>query len=71
MLVTLVALLCNGPLCLEKVVTNSEQSNITLIACQIQGQQGAVQWMANSPYRDWKLQGFLCVSGTYISRQEI
>lgn len=35
MLVTLVAILCNGPLCLEKVVTNNEQSGITMAACQV------------------------------------
>ena len=35
MLVTLVAILCNGQLCLEKVVTTSEQSGITMVACAI------------------------------------
>jgi hypothetical protein len=30
MLVTLVAILCNSQLCLEKVVTTSEQSGITM-----------------------------------------
>jgi hypothetical protein len=34
MLVTLVAILCNSQLCLEKVVTTtSEQSGITMTAC--------------------------------------
>jgi hypothetical protein len=38
MLVTLVAILCNGQLCLDKVVTNSEQSGITMSACQVGAQ---------------------------------
>jgi hypothetical protein len=42
MLITLVAILCNGPLCLDKVVTNSEQSGITMTACQIGAQMGPV-----------------------------
>jgi hypothetical protein len=40
MLVTLVAVLCNGQLCLEKVVTNSEQSGITMAACASTAQIG-------------------------------
>ena len=40
MLVTLVAVLCNGQLCLEKVITNSEQSGITMTACAVKGQIG-------------------------------
>jgi hypothetical protein len=40
MLVTLVAVLCNGPLCLEKIVTTSEQSGITMTACQVNAQIG-------------------------------
>ena len=56
MLVTLVAVLCNGQLCLEKVVTNSEQSGITMTACTVQGQIGIADWLANGPYHEWKLQ---------------
>jgi len=52
MLVTLVAVLCNGALCLEKVVTTSEQSGITMMSCQVQGQMGIAQWLANSPYHE-------------------
>lgn len=40
MLITLVAILCNGALCLEKVVTNSEQSGITMSACGTNAQTG-------------------------------
>ena len=40
MLVTLVAVLCNSQLCLEKVVTTSEQSGITMAACHVNGQIG-------------------------------
>ena len=37
MLVTLVAILRNSELCLEKVVTTSEHSGITMTACQVNG----------------------------------
>jgi hypothetical protein len=70
MLVTLVAILCNGQLCLEKVVTNSEQSGITMTACQINGQIGIAQWLANGPYRDWRLERYKCVLGKYVPKSE-
>lgn len=65
MLVTLVAILCNGPLCLEKIVTTSEQSGITMMACQVQGQIGIADWLAKGPYHDWKLQTYKCIAGKY------
>lgn len=65
MLVTLVAILCNGPLCLEKVVTNSEQSGITMTACQVNAQMGIAEWLANGPYHEWTLKGYKCVLGNY------
>jgi hypothetical protein len=70
MLVTLVAILCNSQLCLEKVVTNSEQSGITMMACQVNGQIGIAQWLANGPYHEWRLQGYKCVAGKYIPKNE-
>ena len=71
MLVTLVAILCNGQLCLEKVVTNSEQSGITMTACQTGAQAGIADWLANGPYQTWKLEGYRCVSGTYVPKHDI
>jgi len=68
MLVTLVAVLCNGQLCLEKVVTNSDQSGITMTACQVNGQIGIADWLANGPYHEWTLQRYKCVLGKYIPR---
>ena len=68
MLVTLVALLCNGQLCLEKVVTTSEQSGITMTACQVNAQIGIAEWLANGPYHEWRLQGYKCVMGKYIPK---
>jgi hypothetical protein len=65
MLVTLVAILCNGQLCLEKVVTTSEQSGITMTACQVNAQLGIAEWLANSPYHDWSLQSYKCILGKY------
>ena len=46
MLVTIVAVLCNAQLCLEKVVTNSEQSGITMAACSTTAQIGIADWRA-------------------------
>jgi hypothetical protein len=69
MLVSLVAILCNGQLCLEKVVTNSEQSDITMAACQVNAQIGIADWLANGPYHEWKLEGDKCVLGKYSPRR--
>ena len=70
MLITLVAILCNGQLCLEKVVTTSEQSGITMTACQVNAQIGIAEWLAHGPYQDWKLQSYKCVIGKYIPKGE-
>ena len=70
MLVTLVAILCNGQLCLEKVVTNSEQSGITMTACQANAQIGIADWLANGPYHEWKLEGYKCVLGKYAAKHD-
>jgi hypothetical protein len=40
MLVTLVALLCNSRFCLERVITTSDLSGITMIECQLHAQMG-------------------------------
>jgi len=70
MLVTLVAILCNGQLCLDKVVTTSEQSGITMSACQVGAQMGIAEWLANGPYHDWKLQGYKCFLGRYTPKNQ-
>jgi hypothetical protein len=70
MLLTLVAILYNGQLCLEKVVTTSEQSGITMSACQVSAQIGIAEWLANGPYHDWKLQGYKCVLGQYTPKSQ-
>ena len=70
MLVTLVAILCNSQLCLEKVITNSDQSGITMTACQVNAQIGIAEWLASGPYRAWRLQGYKCVLGKYIPKSE-
>ena len=54
MLVTLVAVLCNSQLCIEKVVTTSDQSGITMTACQVNGQIGIAEWLTKGPYREWR-----------------
>ena len=68
MLITLVAILCNSQLCLEKVVTNSEQSGITMTACQVNAQIGIAEWLANGPYHEWRLKSYKCVMGNYTPK---
>ena len=68
MLVTLVAVLCNSQLCLEKVVTTSDQSGITMSACAVNAQIGIADWLAKGPYREWRLQRYKCVLGKYGRR---
>jgi hypothetical protein len=70
MLVTLVAILCNGQLCLEKVVTTSEQSGITMMGCSVHGQIGIADWLSKGPYQNWKLQRYKCVLGKYVPKNE-
>jgi hypothetical protein len=70
MLITLVAILCNGLLCQEKVVTNSEQSGINMISCQTQAQIGIADWLAHSPYGQWKLKSYKCVIGPYTPKRQ-
>jgi hypothetical protein len=31
-------------------------------------QAGIADWLARSPYHEWKLQGYRCVVGTYVPR---
>ena len=70
MLVTLVAVLCNGQLCLEKVVTNSEQSGITMMTCMVHAQIGIADWLAKGPYHEWRLQKYKCIAGKYVPKNE-
>ena len=70
MLVTLVALICNAQLCMEKIVTTSDMSGITMIACQMQGQSGIADWLSKGPYHTWKLKGYKCVEGKYVLKGE-
>ena len=70
MLITLVAILCNGQVCLERIVTTSEQSGITMSACQIDGQIGIADWLAKGPYREWKVEIYKCVLGKYTPRRD-
>lgn len=70
MLVTLVAMLCNGQICLEKVVTNSDISSITMMDCQVHAQAGIAEWLQNGPYRSWKLQSYKCVLGKYTPKDQ-
>jgi hypothetical protein len=70
-LITLVAILCNGPLCLEKVVTTSEQSGITMTACQVSAQIGIAACLANGPYHEWRLKNYKRVMGNYVGGQPL
>lgn len=68
MLVTLVAMLCNGQLCMEKVVTNSEMSGITMTSCAVSAQIGIADWMSKGPYHEWRLHSYKCVAGNYVPK---
>mgnify|MGYP007112088601 FL=1 len=70
MLVTLVAVLCNSQPCIDKIVTTSDQSGITMTACQVNGQIGIAEWLTKGPYREWRLQGYKCVAGTYPPKRQ-
>lgn len=70
MLVTLVAILCNGSLCLEKVVTDSNMSGITMTSCAINGQAGIADWLAHGPYREWRVERYKCVLGPYQPKRD-
>jgi hypothetical protein len=70
MLVTLIVILCNGQLCLEKVVTTSEQSGITMSACAVNAQIGIADWLAKGPYHAWTLQRYKCVLGKYTPKNQ-
>ncbi|WP_316229068.1 hypothetical protein [Bradyrhizobium sp. SZCCHNR1070] len=67
MLVTLVALLCNGQVCMEKVVTNSEMSGITMTSCAVNAQIG-IDWLSKGPYQAWHLQSYKCIAGKYTPK---
>jgi hypothetical protein len=71
MLVTLIAVLCNGQLCMEKVVTTSEQSGISMMGCQTNAQIGIADWLAKGPYHDWRLQSYKCVIGQYTPKRDV
>ena len=70
MLVTLVAILCNAQLCMEKVVTTSDQSGITMGACAVNAQIGIADWLSKGPYHAWRLQSYKCVMGKYVPKNE-
>jgi hypothetical protein len=70
MLVTLVALLCNGQLCMEKVVTNSEMSGITMMSCAVNAQIGIADWLSKGPYQTWHLQSYKCIAGKYMPKSQ-
>jgi hypothetical protein len=52
------------------VVTNSDQSSITMMECQVHAQAGIAEWLQNGPYREWKLQGYKCVVGKYVPKSQ-
>jgi hypothetical protein len=70
MLVTLVAMLCNGQLCMEKIVTTSELSGITMTSCAMNAQIGIADWLSKGPYQSWRLQSYKCVAGKYTPKSQ-
>jgi hypothetical protein len=70
MLVTLVAILCNQQLCIERVVPTADTSSMTAITCSLLAQQAIAMWMDNGPYKGWKVQSYKCVIGNYVPKRE-
>jgi hypothetical protein len=77
MFVTLVAVLCQaspGPpdRCVQEIVTDTSQSDVTFESCKIDGQIGIAKWMSEHPiYRTgWTLQRYKCVA-LYSGRQSL
>lgn len=71
MLITLIAILCNGPLCLEKVVTTSEQSDISMVSCATTSQSAIADWLDHGPYRAWQVAKIKCVMGPYQPKRGV
>ncbi|WP_210265441.1 hypothetical protein [Bradyrhizobium aeschynomenes] len=53
---------------MEKVVTNSEMSGITMASCAVSAQIGIADWMSKGPYHEWHLQSYKCVAGKYVPK---
>ena len=74
MFTTLVAILCNTlsgpPLCIEEIVTDTAQSDLSFQECQVHGQIAVIEFMQASPrYRhDWKVESYKCAVGHYVVR---
>jgi hypothetical protein len=55
---------------MEKVVTNSEMSGITMESCAVNGQIGIADWLSKGPYQSWRLQSYKCVAGKYTPKNQ-
>jgi hypothetical protein len=42
-----------------------------MAGCQVNAQAGIAEWIAHGPYHDWKLQGYRCVMGKYIPKNDV
>lgn len=71
MLITLVAILCNGTLCMEKVVTDSNQSDISMVSCATTSQAAVADWLTRGPYHSWHIERIKCVAGQYLPKKDI
>jgi hypothetical protein len=39
-------------------------------ACAVNAQIGIADWLSKGPYREWHLQGYKCVLGKYVPKNE-
>jgi hypothetical protein len=66
---TVVAVLCKlgTPICTQEIVADYSWQAVTMMQCQVQGQQGISEWMRQNPtYRTgWALKGYKCAAGPY------
>jgi hypothetical protein len=74
MFITIAVTLCqlSGPICLEKVVVDSNQDDsLTMQSCMF-AQAPLAQWMAQQPkfHAGWRVDRIRCVPGVYVPRNE-
>ncbi len=70
MLVTLVALLCSGQVCLEKVITNSEQSSMSMMDCSVHAPDGDRRMASEWSLPDLRVESYKCVLGKYTPKNQ-
>lgn len=70
MIITLLALLCSGDLCQEKIAGQNPEAS--LMSCWLQSQAIIADWKGRNPaYANWDVKSYRCVSGEFTLRRQI